>query len=447
MRVLRLILVAVLLGGSALATLPVRDTGSLHEWGTFTSLQDESGATISWMNSDDEPVPQFVHRLSLDLLVWPQSDAPVFYQGAPACHPDVTIRLETPVVYFHPAPGAPVSKVDVKVAFQGGWLTEYYPDARIEPEAEAFRNSLLPHVTEKTRGVLEWKGLCIGASGGGPETEDRVWLAPRKVDAADVATPAGERERFLFYRGVGRHDAPLRIARDGGTLNITSQWPRDLEALLPLRISSAWLLDVRPNGRSAFRPAGPIELTKDAGHVVATLPGSFMDSDYSDGNLRRLRAEMKASLVGEGLFGDEAEALLNTWELSYFRSPGLRFFFMVPRAWTDRVLPLEVSPAMEIRRAMVGRIELVIPAQRLLLAKIAKGPIASAAWHDEGLKAQILRKPIPPVPPEYQAYEDLGRLRRVLILDEEKRRSTWALRKFITEYGLQAAEVGEKKEE
>src|SRR5437867_1443665 len=72
-------------------------------------------------------------------------------------------------------------------------------------------------------------------------------------------------------------------------------------------------------------------------------------------------AAMKEALIGEGLCADEADALLNTWELSYFKSPGLRFFFMVPRAWADRVLPLEVSPKMEIRRALVGRIEIVTP--------------------------------------------------------------------------------------
>ena len=38
----------------------------IHEWGTFTSLQDESGRTIGGVNIDDEPVPNFVHNLLLD---------------------------------------------------------------------------------------------------------------------------------------------------------------------------------------------------------------------------------------------------------------------------------------------------------------------------------------------------------------------------------------------
>src|SRR5437870_1909643 len=73
----------------------------LHEWGTFTSLQDETGRAISGINSDDEPVPKFVHDLNRLLVLKPSELPPVFFQGAPRCHPCVTMRLETPVIYFH----------------------------------------------------------------------------------------------------------------------------------------------------------------------------------------------------------------------------------------------------------------------------------------------------------------------------------------------------------
>src|SRR2546430_9166023 len=75
----------------------------VHEWGTFTSLQDETGAAIAGINTDDEPVPHFVHRMAQLLLLSPTEVPPPFFQGAPSCHPDVTMRLETPVIYFHPS--------------------------------------------------------------------------------------------------------------------------------------------------------------------------------------------------------------------------------------------------------------------------------------------------------------------------------------------------------
>jgi len=59
-------------------------------------------------------------------------------------------------------------------------------------------------------------------------------------------------------------------------------------------------------------------------------------------------------LAADGLFDDEARALLNTWELSYFKSTGLRVFFLVPRAWTDFYLPLEISQPADVNRVMVG---------------------------------------------------------------------------------------------
>ena len=47
----------------------------VHAWGTFTSLQDESGKAIGGINTDDEPALQFVHRVSDSLLI-SQSEVP-----------------------------------------------------------------------------------------------------------------------------------------------------------------------------------------------------------------------------------------------------------------------------------------------------------------------------------------------------------------------------------
>ena len=74
-----------------------------HEWGTFTSLQNERGEAIGGINTDDEPVPDFVHRLGYNLLLRPTEMPAIFFKGViRRCHPDVTMRLETPVLYFHP---------------------------------------------------------------------------------------------------------------------------------------------------------------------------------------------------------------------------------------------------------------------------------------------------------------------------------------------------------
>lgn len=54
--------------------------------------------------------------------------------------------------------------------------------------------------------------------------------------------------------------------------------------------------------------------------------------------------------------------MIETWRDSWFE-PGLRLFYIVPRAAIDDVLPLEVTPApASVARVFVGRIELITPA-------------------------------------------------------------------------------------
>src|SRR5438309_4602864 len=73
----------------------------VHEWGTFTSLQNEQGNTVGGINTDDEPLPRFVH----DLLRG-RSDASSG-KGIPGgVRNEITMRLETPVMYFHLADDA-----------------------------------------------------------------------------------------------------------------------------------------------------------------------------------------------------------------------------------------------------------------------------------------------------------------------------------------------------
>jgi len=55
----------------------------VHEWGTFTSLQDETGRTIGGINADVEPLPSFVHDLSA------AASPSIFGKGLPT-GPDVS---------------------------------------------------------------------------------------------------------------------------------------------------------------------------------------------------------------------------------------------------------------------------------------------------------------------------------------------------------------------
>ncbi|HWB60414.1 MAG TPA: hypothetical protein VG733_13040 [Chthoniobacteraceae bacterium] len=411
-----------------------------HEWGTFTSLQDEQGKAVGGINTDDEPVPNFVHRISVHILA-PQARTAtlpninlIAGKGMPIsrCDEEITMRLETPVIYFYPPKGWKAQAVDVHVAFPGGWLSEFYPDAA--PKTPGFdpQKQVVGHLRRDTTGELAWTGLEVGGPGATaaanrePVTQEKVWLAPRAVDSAVVSTPQGESEKFLFYRGVANADAPLRITRnDGGCLEVRNN--ECMQASSPdgdLPIHAAWLVDVRSDGACAFKEVGAI--APGAG-VRATMPGGFDAKDYSPDNMAGLRAQMKTALVKEGLFADEADALLNTWEVSYFQNPGLRFFYTCPRQQIDAALPLTISAQCSVTRVMLGRIEVVTPGQRALLKEIATAMAT-------GITADGLKK-------QNQDYIDLGRFRNALVLDEEQRRPSAGLEAFINRNNLGAYKI------
>lgn len=445
----------LLIAAPVLASLPPStDRLTVHEWGTFTVLQDEHGRAIRGVNTDDEPVPDFVHNLHQFLIQSPTQVPSVYFKGAPRSERDVFVRLETPVIYFYPPPGFS-RKVDVDVEFHGGWLTQYYPDARVDAPGLEDGRFEFGTLTDDTIGKLSWHNLQLGAGKPIPQTSDQVWLAPRQVKATAVMAEGGESEKYLFYRGVGHIKAPLRVVRDGARLEIREQ----AGEYLPPNHTTAplWLVDVRRDGTCAVRYVERINLADADDRRGPSIPATFSSSDYAT-DLVELRKTMHAALVREGLYDDEAEALLNTWEVSYFRRPGLRLFYIVPREWTDHYLPLKVSEPAEMRRVMVGRIELVTPEQRQLLRTISRGPVSNPQWVFQALNAiggqrediyredwyrrimdgkQALTSLHIDIPADYRAYLDLGRFRNALILDEQVQRPSANLQRFIEAYDLQ----------
>jgi hypothetical protein len=76
----------------------------------------------------------------------------------------------------------------------------------------------------------------------------------------------------------------------------------------------------------------------------------------------QVRASMAQGLRGEGLYAREAAAMVNTWDDSWFQEEGVRVLYVLPRAWTDQILPMQMDPQpKELVRVMVGRAELITP--------------------------------------------------------------------------------------
>jgi hypothetical protein len=344
----------------------------VHEWGTITTVHAADGQPAGGLNKIDESeqLPSFVHRFEPESTRFDPLKKLVKAPRIPG-RPDITMRLETPVIYFHPPTGGFKKSFDVAVRLRGGVINEFYPgaDASIALDDERIADKTAAGVIPKqwdgnvlnnyVVGRLAWEGVTLHDTVVAPLTNDPVWLAPREVQAASVFVPeVGEGERYLFYRGVAHLDALVQTKLAGGGVKLSAPalltW---LDAPM-VTIPKVWLADIRADGSIAFREGAALTLQKaKPGASLGSLK-RFAGADYKADGVKLLRASLKKSLINHGLFADEAEAMLNTWKVSYFEKPGLRVFYIVPREWIDYFLPLEISVPARVNRVIVGRVDI-----------------------------------------------------------------------------------------
>src|SRR5262245_2674204 len=98
---------------------PVPDRLVAHEWGTFTSFSGSNGVPVSFY-PNNEDLPHFVYHQINEL----SKSGRLAASGL--------ISMETPVVYFYTDRE---TKVSLKVEFQRGWITEWYPFAVDAPSS------------------------------------------------------------------------------------------------------------------------------------------------------------------------------------------------------------------------------------------------------------------------------------------------------------------------
>jgi hypothetical protein len=300
---------------------------------------------------------------------------------------------------------------------------------------------------------LSWRNVTIGTDREWPKTNEHVWTAPRKTEATPVATSEGEAEKYLFYRGVGNFKVPLRVTHNLDTkqLSIHGNFDHVISTSQEAKINAAWLVHIRSDGKTAFRRIDDLNATKDANGSLATTSSRFDEKDYRAVNIESLRQDMHKALVAEGLFEDEAYAMLRTWDRAYFQKPGLRLFYTVPRSWTDYQMPLQVSLPAKIERVMIGRIELISDEQRALLDRLSQAAISKPDWISKIWESPNAKSFFTghsefddlgvTVPPDYQMYLSLGRFRNALVTARLREQPTDSLRKFVSTYQLEQFRV------
>jgi hypothetical protein len=329
---------------------------TVHEWGTFTAVAGKDGSAIEWVPlTGSTDLPGFVEHFS-------DINYKVGLRG--------TIRMETPVLYFYSTRDVSVS---VQVSFSKGVFTEWYPHVARSKPSQALRITDLRQL--RADGSLAWRGVTVSPSLSGEfprEIRSNRYYAARETSATPlrVRTPAGDQqEKFLFYRGVSAASLPLSAKQNvDGDLFVKSLDDGPLPAVI---------LFERRGGRVGYRV------------LDAPPEETVLAPPELTGNLEFLLTDLEGLLIDQGLYPDEAHAMVETWRDSWFEE-GSRLIYLVPRGFIDKVLPLRVDPApWQMVRVFVGRLELVTPATE----KAVKTALQS---HDERMlnKYQRFLEPI-----------------------------------------------------
>src|SRR5438876_590654 len=233
-----------------------------------------------------------------------------------------TIRMEMPVLYFYSPRDVTVS---VKVAFSKGVITEWYPRAaRVQPSG-MLHNANLNQL--QTDGSITWDSVAVSPNLSGEfprEVPSNRYYAARETSSAPlrVKTTAGDQqEKFLFYRGVSAAPLPLSAKQNSDGELVVKNLNEDE--------SPAIILFERRGERVGYRLARAL-----TDHAVLTPPALT-------GNVDSLCADLEGILLNQGLYPDEAHAMVETWRDSWFEE-GSRLIYVVPRGFLDKLLPLTI---------------------------------------------------------------------------------------------------------
>ncbi len=288
-----------------------------HEWGTFTSVAGEDGRAVQWLPLEGPAdLPNFVSRIDCRL------------KGSLSG----LVRMETPVIYFY-APRE--MTVNVNVRFRQGIITEWFPRpagfSQDRTSSDAFR------------GEIAWTSVKVEPGGRDDfrvEREPNHYYVARETDAAPL-TVGPERERFLFYRGVGR--LPPHIA---ASVNADGQ---------------VVVSETRGG------PLGDIILfeNRDGAMAYQSLQTSSTSVTLNPltvrANAQSPQKYLEQVLVARGLYPREAKAMVESWRGSWFEH-GTRLFYIVSDETIDTMLPLQIEPRpAEVKRVFVGRLEIATP--------------------------------------------------------------------------------------
>jgi len=349
----------------------------IHEWGTFTVVSGSDGRPLQWYQpaSASAELPSFVGR-SILLSITGKNGRGTLELGngrssVPYGPAASYVRMETPVIYFYPQQSM---KVSAQVSFADGRFTEWFPAPWNPGQPSPISTGVVPWTIETK---LTWNGELLPpddmvALSKIPKVEGKrdthygharevpkAWIFHSAAPANPAPTQGGQVapqpwEKFIFYRGAGDalpafeahalDDHRMKMYRfDQGDAPIV------VFALQVEGAQARWkrMPDLAARSKDSMSPATISEVLLEKEPQLSLAQVS-----------EQLGSAMAGELITAGLSPDEAKAMVATWSDSWFRENGSRVFALLPRAWVDSVLPLEITPRPEkMTRVFVGRFE------------------------------------------------------------------------------------------
>lgn len=357
----------------------------VHEWGTLTNVVASDGHLLPGLHHEEDDLPGFV----ADRMAQAQQTPMIVQQ-----------KMETPVTYFY-SPQA--RSVRASVSFTKGIFTQWFPYVQVTRPSLYLtdpmdRNSIVdPWISSSTPlhprcelrfasavidGLLDWGSIKILAPNDSPmlagPTNGTNWNFARETRSNPLQVHVGNRdyhEKFLFYRGTGNFNLPLMATTSESAVKLTN-------SAISESMKDVFVLNVTSTG-AGFSLAGDVAASQS---LVAQIPAADMPLEVFK---KSLGEALVKALLAQGLYADEARAMVATWERSYFLTPGARLLYLLPQTHTEKIIPLHIDPAPDVMlRVMVIRVELTTPElERSLDTLLTR--LAVPATREEGRKGLL----------------------------------------------------------
>jgi hypothetical protein len=303
----------------------------VHEWGTFSTLADANGNYRKFHVTGGD-LPKFVYQNH-------------YWDNTKAGRGAILVSLETPVLYFYSDREITAS---VRVDFPEGVMTDWYPQASRPPDHK-----------------LMWDKIKVFPRGQDvpmpPQEKDANprYFHARAVDASPVQIVGKkekiEHEKFLFYRGVGDCQMPLKVQALGNGIFTIANTGKEAIPAFVLMENRGGKIRFRQHGHRSPRTA-----------MKTALPAE-------EATREALAETVTQLLVDQGLYPKEASAMVKTWQADWFGDEGTRVLYLVPSAVTDEFLPIRITPKPEsLVRVLVGRHDVMTPEVEQKLFELMK---------------------------------------------------------------------------